>query len=137
MVGPGYPMAWTHALPLTSWDGHVEDLGVLGLTDLSGNPAYEDYSIALAAIDEYAVVVGYAGYQPLTDAFIWTPETKMVKLSAYLTSNGITGHEIWSLVNKNHGTLCSFSRGTAGSTALCPRYVPTFHFDSTMRNRSG
>ena len=101
IVGRGHPANWTHAYRFTSWDGHVEDLGVLSLRDLSGNPAYADYSMALAVNDDSTVVVGYAGYQPPTDAFIWTPETKMVKLSTYLTSKGITGHETWTLVNAN------------------------------------
>ena len=57
--------------------------------------------MALAVSDDSTVVVGMSGYQPPTDAFIWTPETKMVKLSDYLTSKGITGHESWTLVNAN------------------------------------
>ena len=61
----------------------------------------EDTSIALAVSDDSTVVVGFSGYQPPTDAFIWTPDTKMVKLSDYLTSKGITGHEQWTLINAN------------------------------------
>jgi uncharacterized membrane protein len=88
---------------LTSWDGHVEDLGVLkregGGPGVGGGPAEaEEFSIALAVSDSGNVVVGNSGYEPPTDAFIWTPETKMIKLSDYLTSKGITGHERWTLL---------------------------------------
>jgi probable HAF family extracellular repeat protein len=55
-------------------------------------------SIALAVSDDGNVVVGMSGYQPPTDAFLWTPATKIVKLSDYLTSKGITGHEKWTLI---------------------------------------
>jgi uncharacterized membrane protein len=99
MVGRGHPMAWTHAYRFTSWDGRVEDLGVLKYP--GGNPAFDDYSMALAVNDDSTVVVGYNGYQPPTDAFIWTQDTKMVRLRDYLTSKGITGHETWTLVNAN------------------------------------
>ena len=61
----------------------------------------EDTSSALAVSDVSSVVVGTSGYEPPTDAFIWTPETKMVKLREYLTSNGVTGHETWTLGNAN------------------------------------
>jgi hypothetical protein len=57
--------------------------------------------MALALSDDGTVVVGMSGYQPPTEAFIWTPETKMVKLSDYLTNKGVTGHETWTLVNAN------------------------------------
>ena len=48
--------------------------------------------------DDGKTVVGNSGHQPPTDAFIWTPETKMIKLSDYLTSKGVTGHERWTLM---------------------------------------
>ena len=103
LVGRGHPMAWTHAYRFTSWDSHVEDLGALprGQSGIGvGGPSeFEDTSIALAVSDDSTVVVGTSGYQPPTDAFIWTPATKIVKLSDYLTSKGITGHERWTLVN--------------------------------------
>ena len=39
-------------------------------------PMFKDYSVALATSDDTnVVVVGYNGYQPPTDAFIWKPET--------------------------------------------------------------
>ena len=80
---------------------HVEDLGALkrGLTP--NQQDIEDISIALAVSDVSSVVVGFSGYEPPTDAFIWTPVTKMVKLREYLTSNGVTGHETWTLVIAN------------------------------------
>jgi uncharacterized membrane protein len=104
LVGRGHPLAFTHAYRLTSWDGHVEDLGVLkrdsGGPGIGGGPAdtSEDMSIALAVSDDGNIVVGNSGYKPPTDAFIWTPETKIVKLSEYLTGKGVTGHERWILI---------------------------------------
>jgi uncharacterized membrane protein len=109
LVGIGHPMVWRHAYRFTSWDGHVEDLGALqrsqGGIGIGGgpvDPTIEDTSIATGVSDDSAVVVGVSGYQPPTDAFIWTPDTKMVKLSDHLTSNGITGHEQWTLVTAHN-----------------------------------
>ena len=108
LVGKGHPLAWPHAYRFTSWDGHVEDLGALkrgpgGGPGVGGGPQgdLEDTSVALAVSDDGNVVVGSSGYQPPTDAFIWTPETKMIKLSDYLTSKGVTGHERWTLIGAN------------------------------------
>ena len=107
LVGIGHPMAWRHAYKFTSWDGHVEDLGALkrdqsgggiGIGDGPVDPTLEDTSVATGVSDDATVVVGLSGYQPPTDAFIWTPDTKMVKLSDYLTSKSITGHQQWTLV---------------------------------------
>ena len=107
LVGRGHPMAFTHAYRYTSWDGAVVDLGAvkrggdqggIGIGGGPSDPTFEDTSIALAVSDDSAVVVGTSGYQPPTDAFIWTPDTKILKLSDYLTSKGVTGHERWTLV---------------------------------------
>ena len=105
LVGRGHPMSMTHAYRFTSWDGHVEDLGALKRDDngngIGGGPTggdVEDTAIAMAVSDDSTVVVGTSGYQPPTDAFIWTADTKMVKLSDYLTKKGITGHENWTLM---------------------------------------
>jgi probable HAF family extracellular repeat protein len=83
IVGCGHPSNWGHAYRFTSWNGHVRDLGAL---EREGE--FEDTSMALAVSDDGTVVVGMSGYQPPTEAFIWTPETKMVKLSDYLTNKG-------------------------------------------------
>ena len=99
-------MNFLHAFRYTSWDGHVEDLGAIKRTsggDGVGNPIVgaedlEDSSIALAVSDDGNVVVGTSGWEPPTDAFIWTPQTKILKLGDYLTSKGITGHENWRLM---------------------------------------
>lgn len=100
LVGRGHPKAWTHAYRFTSWDGHLEDLGVLRYPE--DTPMFQDYSVALATSDDSnVVVVGYNGYQPPTDAFIWKPETGMMRLKEFLTSKGISGHETWTLVNAN------------------------------------
>ena len=103
LVGKGHPLAWNHAYRYTSWDSHVEDLGAVrrdqGGIGVGGGPVeLEDTSVALSVSDDGNVVVGTSGYQPPTDAFIWTPETKIVKVSDYITSKGITGHERWTLV---------------------------------------
>jgi uncharacterized membrane protein len=103
LVGRGHPLAWAHAFRFTSWDGHVEDLGAVKRDEsgigIGGGPVgIEDTAVALAVSDDSTVVVGTSGYQPPTDAFIWTHETNMIKLSDYLTSKGITGHETWTLV---------------------------------------
>jgi uncharacterized membrane protein len=101
LVGRGHPSNWTHAYRFTSWDGLVEDLGALKRGLGPNQPDFEDTSIALAVSDDSSVIVGISGYKPPTDAFIWTPDTKIVKLSDYLTSNGVTGHETWTLINAN------------------------------------
>ena len=44
------------------------------------------------------MVVGLSGYRPPTDAIIWPPATRMVKLSDYLAGKGITGFDGWSLI---------------------------------------
>ena len=105
LVGKGHPLAWTHAYRYTSWDGNVEDLGAIRRgpggsgPGVGGGPAdLEDTSVALSVSDDGNVVVGTSGYQPPTEAFVWTPETKIIKLHDYLTSKGITGHERWTLL---------------------------------------
>ena len=104
IVGRGHPMSPTHAYRFTASDGHVEDIGALK-RDQGGNgigpgptDSIEDTAVALGVSDDGNVVVGTSGYQPPTDAFIWTPATKIVKLSDYLTSKNITGFEGWTLV---------------------------------------
>jgi uncharacterized membrane protein len=105
LVGIGHPLASRHAYRFTSWDGHVEDLGALkrlpggGIGSGPVDPALEDTSVATGVSNDGAVVVGSSGYQPPTDAFIWTSDTKMVKLSDYLASKGITGLEQWTLIS--------------------------------------
>jgi hypothetical protein len=104
LVGRGYPTFPTHAYRFTASDGHVEDLGALKRDQsgigIGGGPAdsVEDTAVALAVSDDANVVVGTSGYQPPTDAFIWTPASKIVKLSDYLTSKGITSFEGWTLI---------------------------------------
>lgn len=56
-----------------------------------GQQAIEDISYAYAVSEDASVVVGSSGYQPPTDAFIWTQGTGMVKLSDHLKGQGITG----------------------------------------------
>ena len=88
-----------HAYRFTAWDGAVEDLGAIPRGLLPSDRDKEDQSIAAALSDDGNVVVGMSGWAPPTDAFIWTPETKMVKMIDYLTSKGITGFNRWVLVS--------------------------------------
>ncbi len=56
----------------------------------------EDQSSSIAISDDGRVVAGERGYEPPTDAaFLWTPQTKMVKLSDYAASLGIQGMDRW------------------------------------------
>lgn len=57
----------------------------------------EDASIAFGVSDDANVVVGASGYKPPRDAFVWTPETKMVKLTDYMKNKGVTGFDGWVL----------------------------------------
>lgn len=105
LVGRGTPTSITHAYRYTAADNLVLDLGAVPRNEsgigIGGGPSggdFEDTSIALAVSDDSNTVVGTSGYQPPTDAFIWTPQTKIVKLSDYLTSKGITGFQSWTLM---------------------------------------
>jgi uncharacterized membrane protein len=105
LVGRGVPpMFAPHAYRFTAADAQVVDLGAIkrdeGGSGIGPGPtnSIEDTSVALGVSDDGTVVVGTSGYQPPTDAFIWTPSTKILKLSDYLTSKGITGFEGWTLM---------------------------------------
>ena len=106
IVGRGVPpMSAPHAYRFTASDAQVVDLGALK-RDQGGNgigpgptDSIEDTSISLGVSDDGNVVVCTSGYQPPTDAFIWTPDTKIVKLSDYLKSKGVTGYETWTLIS--------------------------------------
>ncbi len=97
IVGRGHPSAYRHAYRFTAWDGHFEELGALprGLT--TDQSDQEDTSIAYAVSDDGNVVVGSSGWMPPLDAFVWTAETKMVKLATYLAGRGVTGLGGWRL----------------------------------------
>jgi probable HAF family extracellular repeat protein len=104
LVGRGVPQFPTHAYRFTAPDALLVDLGALK-RDQSGigigvGPAdsIEDTAVALGVSDDGNVVVGTSGYQRPTDAFIWTPATKIVKLSDYLTGKGVTGFQGWTLI---------------------------------------
>ena len=101
IVGRGHPMAYRHAYRFTAWDGHAEELGALERGFTPNQKDQEDQSIAFAVSDDGAVVVGQSGWMPPTDAFIWTAETKMVKLSTYLANKGMSGFDGWILVGAN------------------------------------
>jgi probable HAF family extracellular repeat protein len=99
VVGRGHPMNTLHAYRFTAWDGAVEDLGAIPRGRGPNEREQEDRSIAAAVSDDGNVVVGQSGWMPPTDAFIWTPETKMLKLSDYLAGKGVSGFDRWILVS--------------------------------------
>src|SRR5262249_33657533 len=100
IVGRGIPTSdpnvFAHAY-LWSASGQATDLGALRRRLTPDAQAFEDQSYAYAVSDDATVVVGASGWQPPTDAFIWTANTGMVKLSDYLTGKGITGLNGWTL----------------------------------------
>ena len=99
IVGKGHPANTRHAYRYTAWNGQVEDLGAIprGLTDQRREE--EDTSSATGVSDDGKVVVGISGWRPPRDAFVWTPETKMVRLAEYLASRGVTGFEGWQFLD--------------------------------------
>jgi uncharacterized membrane protein len=104
LVGRGVPGFPSHAYRFTAQDGQLVDIGALKRDQsgigIGGGPAdsVEDTAVALSVSDDGNVVVGTSGYQPPTDAFIWTPATKIVKLSDYLAAKGVAGFSGWTLV---------------------------------------
>jgi hypothetical protein len=70
-------------------------------------------------------VVGTSGREPPQDAFIWTPETKILKLSDYLTSKGITGHQNWILMT---ATSVSPDGKIIAGTGINPRQLVEGYF---------
>lgn len=104
IVGRGLPTSdpnvFAHGYLWTAW-GQLVDLGALkrGLTQ--NQQALENVSYAFALSDDASVVVGSSGWEPPTDAFIWTPATNIVKLSDYLIGKGITGLDGWTLMVAN------------------------------------
>jgi probable HAF family extracellular repeat protein len=101
IVGRGQPSASDHAYRYTAWDGRIEDLGSIPRGFLPNTQDKEDQSIAFGVSDDGGVVVGSSGWQPPTDAFIWTEATKMVKVSEFLMKKGVIGLEGWTLVVAN------------------------------------
>jgi probable HAF family extracellular repeat protein len=93
IVGIGHPANMRHAFCYTAWDGRIEDLGALERGITESQKQQEDTSNAIAVSDDGNVVVGTSGWKPPLDAVIRTSETKMVKLSDYLTSKGVTGFD--------------------------------------------
>jgi probable HAF family extracellular repeat protein len=101
IVGRGHPSAYRHAYRFTAWDGHFEELGALSRGLTPDQKEQEDTSIAYAVSDDGNVVVGTSGSMPPLDAFVWTPETQMVKLATYLADRGVTGLGGWRLLMAN------------------------------------
>jgi probable HAF family extracellular repeat protein len=99
LVGRGCAISPRHAYRFTAFDGQTVDLGALKRGHLPDTKEQEDTSIALAVSDDGLVVVGYSGYKPPLDAFIYTEDTKMVKLSDYLTKVGVAIPAGWVLQN--------------------------------------
>jgi uncharacterized membrane protein len=118
IVGRGHPMNTQHAYRLTAWDGQILDLGSIPRGRTPAEREQEDRSIAAAVSDDGSVVVGMSGWQPPTDAFIWTPEIRMMKLSDYLKNKGVTGFEDWTLV---YASVVSPDGKIIGRTGVNPR----------------
>ena len=66
------------------------------------DPTIEDTSLSLWASDDSAVAVGLKRIPAAHRCVHMDPDTRMVKLSDYLTSIGITGHERWTLVTAHN-----------------------------------
>ena len=120
IVGRGHPVHGQHAYRFTAWSGENIELGAIPRGRTPGEREEDDTSLALAVSDDGRVVVGMSGWRPPTDAFMWTEETKMVKLSEYLTSKGITGHNGWILV---HATALSPDGKIVAGTGINPNQV--------------
>jgi len=101
IVGRGHPSFPRHAYRFTAWDGAVIELGAIPRGFTPNVQDQEDQSIAFGVSDDGTVVVGSSGWKPPTDAFIWTPDTKMVKLKDYLKDKGVSGIEGWTLLVAN------------------------------------
>jgi probable HAF family extracellular repeat protein len=82
----------------TAWDGRFEDLGAVRKTELGPIEALNEYvSQPRGVSDDGSVVVGVSGTSTQETAFIWTRATGMVRVSDYLTANGVTAHNGWTL----------------------------------------
>jgi hypothetical protein len=70
--------------------------------------------------DDGSVVVGYSGWMPPRDAFIWLKgERMMMKLTTYLIERGVKGVEGWILdyavsVSPNGKIICGTGLNPAG-----------------------
>src|SRR5215211_7365112 len=92
IVGTGYRGGF-HAYLWTA--SAATDLGILPRSGPNSNPQQRAYATAVS--DDGKVVVGFSGFGGDRDAFIWTPETGMVKLDDYARQKGATGLEGWDL----------------------------------------
>jgi probable HAF family extracellular repeat protein len=95
IVGTGYRGGF-HAYLWTPTD--VTDLGIL---DRGPGHNAQERASATAVSDDGKVVVGWTGFGGDRDAFIWTPETSMVKLDDYLKQKGVKGLDGWVLGTAN------------------------------------
>jgi probable HAF family extracellular repeat protein len=77
----------------TAWDGRFYDLGAAVKTELSEKLQLVEYgSLPYGVSDDGRVVGGITG-QADPVASIWTAATGMLRMSDYLTANGITAHQ--------------------------------------------
>jgi probable HAF family extracellular repeat protein len=121
LVGHGSPLGPTHAYRYTAWDGRTTDLGALKRANRPGTtPEREDQSFAIAVSDDGTVVVGTSGWKPPLDAFIYTDETKMVKLSDYFASMGVVIPRGWNLIS---GSAITPDGKTIAGTGINPSRV--------------
>jgi probable HAF family extracellular repeat protein len=91
-IAGSHYMGGPHAYLWTA--GGATDIGIL---DRRGPNSDFDAAHALAVSDDAKVVVGTSGFGGDSDAFIWTPDTGMVKLEDHLKAKGATGLTGWLL----------------------------------------
>lgn len=81
----------------TAWDGRFQDLGAVWYSNLPPDVAYREYtSKPWGVSDDGKVVVGTTGFSNVFACF-WTSATGMVRVSDYLTANGVTAQQGWEL----------------------------------------
>jgi probable HAF family extracellular repeat protein len=118
IVGHGSTLAPRHAYRYTAWDGKVTSLGALKRPPRLGTTReLEDQSYAVAVSDDGSVVVGTSGWKPPLDGFIYTDQTKMIKLSDFLASKGVVIPKGWRLIS---GSAVSSDGKTIAGTGINP-----------------
>ena len=122
IVGQGHPMNTYHAYRFTAWDGAVQDLGALvRWTSPPPEDNLEDRSVPNAVSEDGSMIVGISGYGDPgfpQEGFIWTEETKMVRLKDYLIGKGVPVPAGWQIVN---GTAISSNNKIIAGFGLNPQ----------------
>jgi probable HAF family extracellular repeat protein len=142
IIGQGHPMAQMHGYRFTVWDGRVEDLGALvRWTSPPPVPNDEDRSVPNAVSEDGDMIVGISGYGDPgypQEAFIWTDETKMVRLKDYLIGKGVPVPSGWQLVNgtaisQNKKMIAGFGINPQGAIEGFVAQLPSGNSSSGLR----